>query len=249
MYSADLETPYKGGAIVGVVGIHALLALALLHLSGAVDLSNTQEVLSTFDVVDVPPPVELVPPPPPPPEAQPEKAKKPDGGSAPNVRSQAAPIVAPQPKIDLPVPSPVATSQTPAEGTSPTQGSAAVAGPGIGSGGSGSGSGGGSGAGSGGGGDGLATTRTRMATQPLRGRDFPRTVLDGWPAGRWAQMRFRVSAEGVILQCIMDRGTGDPAIDTRICAIAQQRLRYRPALDRNGRRVADWAGYGQEPPR
>jgi protein TonB len=233
-----------------VIGIHAALALALLHLSGTVDLSDPQDVLSTFDVIDVPPPVELVPPPPPPPaRTEQERAKRPEGGSALNLRSEATPLVAPQPKIEIPVPSPVATSETPAQGTAATQGAAAIAGPGTGSGGSGTGSGGGSGAGNGGGGDGLAAIRTRMATQPLRGKDFPRSVLDSWPPGRWAQMRFRVDAYGTIIQCIMDRGTGDSSIDAQICAVARQRLRYRPALDRNGRRVADWAGYGQEPPR
>jgi hypothetical protein len=62
-------------------------------------------------------------------------------------------------------------------------------------------------------------------------------------------MRFRVNADGFIIQCINDRSTGSPTVDARICEIARQRLHFRPALDRSGRRVADWAAYGQEPPR
>jgi hypothetical protein len=62
-------------------------------------------------------------------------------------------------------------------------------------------------------------------------------------------MRFRVDSNGYIIECIMDRGTGNPAIDATICETARQRLRYRPGIDRSGNRVADWAAYGQAPPR
>ena len=91
--------------------------------------------------------------------------------------------------------------------------------------------------------------RTRLATPALRGRDFPNRLLDAWPRGAQAFMRLRVDANGNVIQCIMDRGTGNRAMDDEICAIVRQRLRYRPALDRDGRPVADWAGYRQEPPR
>ena len=159
-------------------------------------------------------------------------------------------MVAPKPRIEIPVPPKIAVSETPREGASPTQGASDVRGPGTGAGGIGTGTGsGGAGSGPGGGGQGLAAVRTRLATQPLRGRDFPRQLLEAWPRGAWIRMRFRVDASGAIIQCIVDQGTGVPGIDSQVCAIARQRLRYRPALDRSGQRVADWAGYGQEPPR
>jgi len=249
MYRSDLKNRDKSGAIAAVIAIHAGLLFVFLHLSGKVDLTDPQAVMRVFDVTEVPPPQST--PEPPTPAQETERPKEQEGAaSAENLRSQATPVVAPTPPIPLPIPVPVATTQTPNEGAAPTQGASNVAGPGTGAGGTGTGTGsGGAGSGTGGGGEGLAATRTRLATRPLRGRDFPPQLLAAWPRGAWIRMRFRVDASGAITQCIVDQGTGNPAIDSQVCSIVQQRLRYRPALDRNGQRVADWAGYGQEPPR
>lgn len=252
MYRSDLNTRDRGGAIAAVAAIHVALLFALLNASGRIDITDPQRALRVFQVTDVPPPPAE---PPPQPvqrqERQREKPKETEGAASPkNIRSQATPVVAPKPRIALPLPVPMATTQTPNQGAQATQGASNVRGPGTGAGGTGTGTGsGGAGSGAGGGGDGLAAVRTRLATRPLGGRDFPRELLRAWPRGAWAFMRFRVDANGTIVQCIIDRGTGVPAIDSQICAIARQRLRYRPALDRSGRRVADWAAYGQEPAR
>ncbi|HEX8413424.1 MAG TPA: TonB family protein [Sphingomicrobium sp.] len=245
MYSANLETRYKGGAIAGVIGIHAALALALLHLSGTVDLADPQDVLSTFDVVDVPPPVELAPPPPPQPAPAEQRAKRPEGGSAPNLRSEATPIVAPQPKIDIPVTSPVATSETPAQGTAATQGAAAVAGPGTGSGGSGIGSGGGSGAGNGGDGDGGIATHPRLLSPPLRTRDFPPDARRMLSAGRSPFVTFTVEANGRVSNCRIYQSSGDEVLDNTLCALVTSRFIYQPATNRRGQAVAAKAAYRQ----
>lgn len=250
MYRSVLNNREKSGAIAGVIAIHAGLLFALLHLSGRIDLSDPQRVLNVFDVREVPPP------PPPQPEVQKpaeetQKPKEKEGAASPeNLKSEATPVVAPKPRVQLPIPPPVTASQTPNQGAAPTQGASNVPGPGTGAGGIGTGTGsGGSGAGTGGGGQGIAAQRTRLATAPLRGRDFSRELLDAWPRGAWAYMRFRVDSNGYIIECIMDRGTGNPAIDATICETARQRLRYRPGIDRSGNRVADWAAYGQAPPR
>lgn len=140
-------------------------------------------------------------------------------------------------------------SQTPNQGAAPTQGASNVVGPGTGAGGIGNGTGsGGSGNGSGGGG-GLAVMRARLAVPPLRGRDFPPQLLDAWPRGATIWMRLRVDPNGSVLQCIVDQGTGNPAFDSQVCAIVQRRLRYYPGMNESRQRVADWAGYRQEPPR
>lgn len=242
MYRSDLNTRDKGGAIAAVVAIHVALLFALLNASGHIDLADPQSPIRVFDVTEPPPPE------PPEPvqqqERQQERPKQEEGAASPeNIRSQATPIVDPKPRISLPLPVPVATTPTPNDGVQPTQGASDRPGPGTGAG------SGGAGRGPGGGGEGLAAVRTRLATRPLGGRDFPRELLRAWPRGAWAFMRFRIDANGNIAQCIIDRGTGVPAIDSQLCAIARQRLRYRPALDRSGRRVADWAAYGQEPAR
>lgn len=250
MYRSDLNKRDKGGAIAAVAAIHVAILFALLHLSGRIDITDPQAALRVFEVTEVPPPPKPPEPVQPRERQQKQKPKEAEGAASPkNIRSEATPIVAPKPRIELPLPVPIAATQTPNEGVQPTQGASDVVGPGTGAGGTGTGTGsGGAGGGSGGGGDGLAAVRTRLATRPLSGRDFPNDLLDQWPRRAWAYMRFRVDADGNIIQCIVDKGTGVPAIDSRLCAIARQRLRYRPALDRSGRRVADWAAYGQEPP-
>ena len=250
MYRSDLKTRDKGGAIAAVIAIHAVLLFVFMHLSGRMDLADPQRVLQVFDLTDVPPP-----PPPalvePQPAEEMQKPKEQEGAaSRENIRSQATPVVAPRPPIELPVPLPVTVSQTPNEGAAPTQGASNVPGPGTGAGGTGTGTGsGGSGSGTGGGGTGLAVTRARLAVPPLRGRDFPPALLDAWPRGARIWMRVRVDPNGGVSQCIVDQGSGNPAFDSQICAIVQRRLRYHPGRNESDQRVADWAGYRQEPPR
>lgn len=250
MYRSDLKSRDKGSAVAAVVAIHAALLFAFLHLSGKINLADPQSALRVFDITEVPPPPPTQPEPPRA-TSETQKPKEQEGAaSAKNMKSQATPVVAPKPPIELPIPLPVNASQTPNQGAAPTQGASNVSGPGTGAGGTGTGTGSGSaGNGTGGGGQGLAAICTRLATRPLRGRDFPPQMLDAWPRGAWIRMRFRVDANGAIVQCIVDQGTGIPRLDSDVCAIARQRLHYQPALDRDGQRVADWAGYGQEPPR
>jgi protein TonB len=248
MYRTNLNSRDKSGAIAAVLAVHAGLLFVFLNLSGRMNLADPQRVLNVFDVNEVPPPPQ---PDVPEPAEEQQKPKEEEGAAAPeNIKAQATPVVAPKPRIQLPVPVPVTPSETPNEGAAPTQGAGDRPGPGTGAGGTGTGTGsGGAGSGSGGGGEGIAATRTRLSTPPLRGRDFSAQLLDAWPRGAWVYMRFRVDAAGNIIQCITDRGTGNPAIDASICDTARRRLRYRPGIDRNGNRVADWAAYGQAPPR
>jgi periplasmic protein TonB len=246
MYRSDLNARDKGGAIAAVIAIHAALLLVFLHMSGKMDLGSPQSVLRTFDVNEVPPP------PPPPPlqqRAQQPKPKKQEGGSPANIRSQATPVVAPKPQIEIPRPPPIAVTETPREGAAPTQGAAAVRGPGTGAGGAGTGTGTGSGAGAGGGGEGGAAYPPRLVTPVLSGRDFPRELLEQWPRGATVFLRLRVDARGYVSECTVDRGTGVPAIDSTMCNLAHDRLRFRPALSRSGQAVAGWFGYAQPAPR
>ena len=234
----------RTATLTAVVLVHVGLAYALLNLSGAVRLPDPDELTQLIDVTAAPPPPPIV-------EIEPEtaKPKKREGAaSAKNIESQATPVVAPKPVIVVPTPQPIIASPTPAQGAQPTQGASDVVGPGTGAGGSGTGTGsGGAGSGDGGGGNGLAVVRTRLATRPLTRRDFSGALLDRWPRGRPAYMRFRVDADGRIIQCIVDIGTGDSVVDATVCATAKARLRFVPGVNRDGQRVADWAAYGQRP--
>ncbi len=247
MYRTDLTPKDKSGAMAAVLAIHAGLAFALLNMSGTIDLDDPQSALQVFDIdAIIPPPP---PPPTPPQQAERPKPKEEEGGSSPNIKSQATPVVEPKPVIEIPAPPTIAVTETPAQGTAPTQGAAPVRGPGTGTGGSGTGTGTGSGGGPGGGGDGGYVQAPRLLTPVLRGRDFPRGLLDMWPRGAQVFMRFRIDPSGQIIQCFVDHGTGVPAIDSELCRLTQLKFRYRPAYNRNGQAVAGWAGYRQTPPR
>jgi protein TonB len=74
-------------------------------------------------------------------------------------------------------------------------------------------------------------------------------LLDQWPQGAAVFLRLRVDAQGYVSECVVDRGTGIPAIDSAMCNLARERLRFRPALNRSGQAVAGWFGYAQPPPR
>jgi len=248
MYRSDLNARDKSGAIAAVVAVHVLLFFVLLNLSGRVDLPGAQDVMQVFDINEMPPPPrEPIQPQP----APKEKPKQKEGAASPkNIRSQATEVVAPRPEISLPVPVPIETSKTPNQGVEATQGAANVVGPGTGAGGVGTGTGsGGSGSGTGGGGAGGAVSPPRLVTPVLRGRDFPRQLLEGWPRGSTIFLRLRVDARGFVSECEVDRGTGVAAIDSVMCNLAHDRLRFRPALNRSGQAVAGWFGYAQPPPR
>jgi protein TonB len=249
MYRTDLHTRDKGGAIAAVIAVHAALLVMLLNLSGRMDIPHPQDVLRVFDVNEVPPPA--APPVPPPKTQQPQKPKESEGAASPkNIKSTATDIVAPKPEFSMPVPVPMKATQTPNTGVQATQGASDVVGPGSGAGGTGTGTGsGGSGSGTGGGGAGGAVSPPHLATPVLRGRDFPREMLDRWPRGATVFLRLRVDPSGFVSECNVDRGTGIATIDSQICNVAHDRLRFRPALNRAGEPVAGWFGYAQPAPR
>jgi protein TonB len=247
MYRSDLNNRDKSGAIALVIGIHAALLFVFLHISGKMTLADPQSALKLFDIRNR----ERPPPPPPPPQNQQPKPKEKEGGSAPkNIKSEATPVVAPKPRIVTPPVQPIPATETPRQGSAPTQGASDVRGPGTGAGGTGTGTGSGSGGnGSGGGGDGGVADPPHLISPVLTGRDLPRDLLQQWPAGVPVFLRLRVNPQGYVSECNVLRGTGNPSIDNTMCNIAHDRLRFRPAVNRSGQAVAGWFGYAQRPPR
>jgi protein TonB len=247
-YRTDINNRDRGGAVAAVIAIHVGLLFMLLNLSGAMDTPAAQSVLRTFDLAPPPPP----PPPPPPLKVtQQQKPKEKEAASAPaNIRSQATPVQAPRPKVIVPPLPQIAASATPRQGAAPTQGASDVAGPGTGAGGTGNGNGSGNGGnGNGGGGDGGVAEPPHLVTPVLTGRDFPRDALSEWPPGATVFLRLRVDPRGYVTECAVDRGSGVSSIDSSICNLAHDRLRFRPAVNRNGQAVAGWFGYAQRAPR
>jgi len=236
----------RAGAIAGVVLVHAGILLALLNASERISLDQPQEPrpIETFDVVELPPPPPIVE------EVPQERSPREEGAAAPpNIESKATPVVAPPPVVRLPNPPPVVASETPAQGTQPTQGAAPVPGPGTGAGGVGTGTGsGGSGSGPGGGGvSGRATRPSVIPSTTLTGRDYPPAVLRAWPRGTRIFVAVRVQVDGRATNCRVDRSSGNRVVDEWTCRLVEERVRFRPAVDDNGRPYVSWYGYVQVP--
>ena len=248
-YRTDINTRDRSRAILAVVGIHVGLLFVLLNLSGNLDVPGAQTVMQVFNLATPPPPPPPPPPAPPRQRQQQPKPKEKEGGSAPNIRSEATPIKAIPPKVVVPPLPQITASATPRQSTAATQGAAPIAGPGTGTGGSGTGTGTGNGGGSGGGAEGGVAEPPHLASPVLTGRDFPRDLLNQWPRGATIFMRLRVDPRGFVSECTVDRGTGVAAIDASVCNLAHDRLRFRPALNRSGQAVAGWFGYAQRAPR
>ncbi|GAA4745881.1 hypothetical protein GCM10023264_09250 [Sphingomonas daechungensis] len=244
MYRSDLKTRDKSGAVAAVIAIHAGLLFAFLHLSGKMNLADPQTVLRVFEITEA----ELPPPTPdlPQPAEQKQKPKEQEGAaSEKNLKSEATPIVAPTPKIELPVPVPVNASETPNQGTAPTQGASNVAGPGTGAGGTGSGTGsGGSGSGTGGGGDGIVS-RAQLLTPSLRSRDYPPELRQRLSNGASPFVMFTVLPNGRVAGCKIYQSSGDPAVDDMTCRLVSARFVYRPAYNRRGEPVPSQMAYRQ----
>src|SRR5687768_14587794 len=115
MYQPQLTPRDRAATISMVVAIHVALAFALINLSPPLRQQLPQEVVEIFDVIEPPPPeeviVEQIPAP------QEDAPKEEEGAaSAENIRSRATSVVAPKPPIQLPIPQPMPVTQTPNTG-------------------------------------------------------------------------------------------------------------------------------------
>ncbi|GAA4011747.1 hypothetical protein GCM10022280_06800 [Sphingomonas swuensis] len=233
-------------SIAAVLLVHAVVLAGLLTLGGGpAKVLADLDPLQVFDV-----PVEPPPMPPPPPPAVEQKAPEEEGAAAPPARkAQATPIQRPEPRVELPVAPPVVAAETPGTGAAPAPGAAPVDGPGTGAGGQGNGTGSGSGGtGTGGGGSGgKASGPSVIAGTTLRGRDYPRAVLRAWPSRARVFVAIRVQVDGRATNCRVDRSSGNAVIDQWTCRLVEERVRFRPATDDDGRPVVSWYGYVQSP--
>ncbi|NJC34219.1 protein TonB [Sphingomonas jejuensis] len=175
------------------------------------------------------------------PEPPPPVAPEPAGSAAPPApRAEPRPIPAPPPILPTPAPPapPVA-----AAGPDVTAGASDRAGPGSGAGGDGIGRGSG-GAGDGTGGGGIAT-RAEYLSGRIVDRDFPRAARRLRAEGT-VVAAFTVTPDGRAAGCEIRQSSGNEALDETTCRLIEERFRFEPARDREGRRVADIAGWRQD---
>lgn len=212
--------------------IQLALGVALLRGLGFSLPESVREQLTVFDLARPPDP-------PPPPERQqveqPKQAARKEGEAAPaNIRSKPTNVVAPPPVVPLPVTPPIPTAPVADTGRDATAGASDRYGPGTGAGGFGNGRGsGGDGDGDGGGG---TETPPRRIGGRLSPTDYEREPGDF--ARRRVYVRYTVEEDGRVGACRVQRGSGDPRLDSIICPLIRQRFRFRPSLDEDGRPVS-----------
>ncbi len=216
-YSGTANRPDRVKAIGAVVAVHAALAAIILTGLNVRVVSQAVERLQTFDFRAPPPPK----PPPPQPEAQ---AAKREAG-APARRAEASPIVAPPPR--LPLPSPVPAAKIAGSGSAPGSG-AGVSGSGTGAGGSGTGPGGG-------GMDTSGFTPARLVRN-LAQKNY-RVVSATRMRNGSVNTHLIISSTGSVTRCNIIRSSGDQRVDSTVCQLILNGLRFSPARDASGQAI------------
>lgn len=220
-YRGNAERPDQAKAVAAVIAVHVALAAMIIAGLNVHMVSKVVEQLTTIDVREPPPPP---PVPPPQPAQKPQAAKRPAG--APAKKAEASPVVAPPPK--LPLPTPVAAAKVAGAGSASSSGEAA-SGNGTGAGGNGNGPGGGGAA------DFSRYTPPALVRNLGRG-DYRMLAAGRLPRGG-AMVALRIEPSGLPTNCRVVRSSGDGFVDSGLCPLIEQRLRFRPALDDRGRPI------------
>ena len=209
-------------AIVAVVAVHA--ALAALVLTSGQPLPRTIETVRTV-LVDI-----SEPPPPPPPPPPPDTGRLAEAEGAAGKKAEPLPVVAPEPKIEVPAKPPIPAAPVAGTGSSASAGTAS-AGSGPGAGGSGSGRGGG---GSGGGG-GIGTEARLLGGHRAR---LPSRLLRSFAADRGtAHLWLTIAESGRVADCSVLQTSGNAQVDQALCGLMVGQSRWEAARDTQGRPI------------
>ena len=76
-------------------------------------------------------------------------------------------------------------------------------------------------------------------------KDIPRSVWNADTRGR-VVVRFTVGADGRAYDCHIRQTSGHPQLDAITCRLIEQRFRFEPARDTDGRAVPNPYGWVQE---
>ena len=217
--------------------VHALLALLILRGLGVVTGLPAPEILKLVNVTPPPPPVPEVHPP-----RTPDPSSRREGAAAPpGLESRPTEIVAPPPVLPPPPAIPAAPVAGP--GSAPTSGATPFPGPGTGAAGVGNGTGSGrfgNGPGNGLDGDGDGRGGGYSPPRRIRGRisdrDYPAAVGEAGIGGT-VSVIYAIEPDGRATDCRITRSSGNRALDATTCRLIEERFRFEPSRDRNGRPV------------
>jgi len=205
----------------------ALVGWALLS---GLDVAHVVQAVAPLVSVDLNPPPSPKPPEPPRERPRPvHKSAPKEAPSAHNIRNKATPVVAP---IIKPIvqPPPLIAAPKPGTGAATNNGASNRAGPGEGAGGFGNGRGGG-----GDGGDGDGTPPMHIAGK-LRFSDLPKDIAQSH-GGASVGISYAVGIDGRVSGCKVTRTSGSAELDALTCRLIEERFRFRPSLDENGKPV------------
>jgi len=220
-YTGTANRPDQAKAIAAVIVVHVALAFVILVGLNVQMIGHAVEQLRTFDV-------ELPPPPPePPPQPAPKHARqmKRQAG-APAKKAEPTAVVAPKPVIETPPVSPVAAAPVAGRGKASHSG-ASTAGSGTGAGGSGNGPGSGD----------YSKFTPAQRISKIPDSEYRRLAATGIRNGS-VGITIKVNTDGRASNCRIARSSGDEYADTIMCELAQQYVRFHPALDAAGHPVA-----------
>jgi protein TonB len=150
-----------------------------------------------------------------------------------NLHNKATPVVA-RPVAPLIVPPPIVVATQAGTGLAAANGASDRPGPGQGAGGQGNGLGGGGNGGEGEGGG--AVVGPRQIRGKLSFSDLPDGLLAPGEERR-VGVRYTVETDGTVTGCRADEPSGIPELDALACRLIEQRFRFRPARDAQGRAV------------
>lgn len=227
------QTPRTASAVLAIALTAGLVAVLFFGFAASRPMASVPAMIS----------IALTEPPPPPPKQKPKpevrdarKAAPKDDAGRRNLRNQATAVVAP-PVVPLVVPPPIIAAPIANLGSGAQTGASDLPGPGQGAGRFGDGFGGGGTGGNGDGdGGGPAVQGPRRKSGRIAFEDLPEDAL---ALGEEAPVMvvYAVERDGTVTGCRAERSSGRSAIDSLTCRLIEQRFRYRPALDRNGRPV------------
>jgi protein TonB len=215
-----LQNRNRAFGLAAAVGVH-VAAVGLLLLFAPDPVAPPEPEGDLVAVL----PTEPLPPEPPPPVDEEE------GAAAPPSRGDTDVPSPPEPPAPLQSPTPAEVSPDPGSGAASGAGSA----PGSGAGQGGEGSGRGAGAGGSGTGSGRITPPVRIAGA-LTHADYA-AANPPWGASGTVFIAFRVRTDGAVDRCRVVGSSGYDVFDRATCRLVEQRFRFRPARDAQGRAI------------
>ena len=234
----------RAKAAAPALAVHLLLALLILRGLGVATGLAPPEVMKLVNVT--------LPPPAPPPVIHPVEEHTAGGrreGAAAPANREARPneIMAPPPVLPPPLPMPAPPVAGP--DLAPASGAKPDPGPGTGAGGVGDGTGsgrfgngpgrGGDGGGPGtgyGNGNGGGFSPPRRIRGRITDRDYPAAVGEAGIGGM-VSVIYTIEPDGTADECRITHSSGNRSLDATTCRLIEERFRFEPSRDRQGRPV------------